>query len=344
MHGTIYEHHNGKLSRIVDRAGAVQAALAWDGDQLVRLEVPGAVVDGARFDDPLLGEAHAIEGLTGTKTAMTALGWARPTRIPAVAAPAKIPPSAGAAILNVIAVLAQRARVTALRYAGPYPTAQLWRALGRSFVTSGQEDEFTAGALERALQRSLTEIAIDFHPAPHERIAIARGHVELRSTLERAVIDSVAYQPDGSPARLVGGRAEVWFGDSRWAHVATFSSAGELLDGPHPLPRCTSDVIGREFPAPLRDAIAEMVADAVTPPLGGGARTLIATRSLRWADLGARAARATNDGFEIHAALWDRIAPLGMVRLALALAEALVPVVTHAVVEAMVAAAGAGAR
>jgi len=34
----------------------------------------------------------------------------------------------------------------------------------------------------------------------------------------------------------------------------------------------------------------------------------------------------------VHAALWDRIAPLGLGLLALALAEALAPVVTAAVV------------
>ncbi|MGE0869240.1 MAG: hypothetical protein AB7P03_11780 [Kofleriaceae bacterium] len=332
MHGTIYEQLNDRLVRIVDRTSAVQAQLDWDGDQLVRLEVPGAVVTGERIDDPLLGEAHSIEGLSGTRTAMTALDWRRPARIPAVAAPSKIPPGAGAAILNVIAVLAQRARITSLRYAGPYPTSQLWRALGRSFVTSGREDAFTAGALDRALRLARDEIAIDFHPAPHERIAIARGHVELRAGVERVVIDSVAYEPSGSPARLVDGRAEVWFGDSRWAHVATISPTGELLDGPHPIPPCTSDVIGREFPAPLRDAIAEMVSDAVIEPLKRDARSMIANRPMRWADLGARAARSTPGGFEVHAALWERIAPLGMVRLALALAEALVPVVSSTIV------------
>jgi hypothetical protein len=54
-----------------------------------------------------------------------------------------------------------------------------------------------------------------------------------------------------------------------------------------------------------------------------------------WADLGARAARelpGNGAGFVVHAALWDRIAPLGLGRLALALAEALAPVVAAAVV------------
>jgi hypothetical protein len=91
--------------------------------------------------------------------------------------------------------------------------------------------------------------------------------------------------------------------------------------------------VGRAFPGPLCEALAELVADAVAPPLAADARALCAAGGLCWADLGARAARALPDGFAVHAALWDRIAPLGLPRLALALAEALAPVVAAAVVQ-----------
>jgi hypothetical protein len=70
----------------------------------------------------------------------------------------------------------------------------------------------------------------------------------------------------------------------------------------------------------------------VIAPLAERARSCIAAGALRWADLGGRAAREEPAGFAVHAALWDRIAPLGLGRLALALAEALAPVVTVAVV------------
>jgi hypothetical protein len=268
---------------------------------------------------------------------MSAIDWARPTEIPAIAEPGRLPPGAGGAILNTIAVLARRAGVPALRYAGPYPTAALWRSLARSFRTTGDEAGFTAGALDRALRVARDPIAIDFIPAPHERIAIAGGTVELRDTVERAVIDGVSYEPGGSPARLVELDAarfacEVWFGDASYARVATLGADGTLLDGPHPVPPCASPVIGRAFPPPLRAAIAELVADAVPAPLADDARALCAATPLHWADLGASAARETADGFAVHAALWDRIAPLGLARLALALAEAMAPVVTAAAV------------
>ena len=333
MRGSLYQPGAGLLARIVDRTGVVHAELAWRAgtEQLERLVVAGATVEGAIIDHPLLGAAHAVGD-----TAMTALAWAQPTEIPAIAEPGRLPPGAGGAILNTIAVLAERAGVASLRYAGPYPTPALWRALARSFRTTGDEAEFTADVLGRALRVARDPIAIDFQPAPHERLALAGGFVELRDGVERVVLDTTSYEPAGSPARLVvdGDRhhCEIWFGDAPYARVATVAADGELLSGPRALPPCTSPVLGSEFPPALRAALAELVADAVPPPLAAPARALCAAQAVRWADLGGRAARERPDGFAVHAALWDRIAPLGLGRLALALAEALAPVVTAAVV------------
>ena len=332
MYGTRYEERDGRLARVVDRTGVCHAELRWAGDRLEQLIVDGATVEGAVITDPLLGDAHRVGG-----TVMSALDWARPVEVPAIAAPAALPPGAGGALLNVIALLAQRAEVTALRYAGPYPTAVLWRSLLRSFCTEGDEATFTAGALDRALRVDRTPIAIEFRPAPHERVAITRGFVELRDGAERAVVDGVAYEAGGSPARLIarpdgGHDVEVWFGDARYARVATLDSDGALVEGPHALPASASPVVGREFPPALCGALAELIAEVVPPPLAGDARALCARSSLCWADLGARAAREQPGGFAVHAALWDRVGPLGLGRLALALAEALAPVVAAAVV------------
>jgi hypothetical protein len=333
VHGTRYDRISGRLARVTDRTGACHAQLTWSAaaDRLVRLEVDGAVVDGAIRHHPMLGAAQTIG-----ETAMTALDWARPAEIPAIAAPGRRPLGAGAAILNTISLLARDAGVTALRYAGPYPTAALWRSLARSFRCDADEAAFTAGALDRAVRVARDPIPIDFAPVPHERIAIPGGFVELRDRLARAVIDGVGYEPGGSPARLVadpaGHHAEVWFGDACYARVATLAADGSVADGPHPIRACASPVIGRAFPAALRDALAELVADAVPAPLAADARALCAAAGIAWADLGARAAAERPDGFAVHAALWDRIAPLGLARLALALAEALAPVVAAAVV------------
>ena len=325
-----FENAFGRLARIADRGGCTCAELEWDGDALVRLAVPGASVAGAIVRDPLLGEAHVIDFGDRPGTTMSAIDWARPTEIPAIAAPGQLSAGAGGAILNVIAILAVRARVASLRYAGPYPTHELWRTLARSFRTSASEAEFTAHAIERMVRVARDPLPIEFVPAPHERVAVAGGHIELRGgELERAVVCGVAYVRDGSPARLVDRSAELWFGDAVYARIATFDDDA-VIDGPHPIPRCTSDVVGKPFPPALVGAIAELVADAAPAPLAADVRVWIGSRAIRWADLGARAARADSDGIAVHAAIWDRIAPFGLGRLALALAEALAPVATIA--------------
>jgi hypothetical protein len=333
----MYEERGGRLVGIRDRTYAIYARLEWSAgsELLVRLTIDGAVVDGRIHTHPLLGAAHLVAHTNGD-TAMTALTWSRPAEIPAIAEPGRLPLGAGSAILNTIAVLAQRAGVASLRYAGPYPTSALWRTLARSFRTTANEASFIAGAPARALRVARDPIAIDFAPAPHERLAIAGGFVELRDRVERAVIAGVAYEPEGSPARLVADtehlRCEIWFGDAPYAHIATVALDGSLLAGPHAIPASRSPVLGRDFPPALRSALGELVADAVPPPLADAARAILAAEPLHWADLGPRAAREQPTGFAVHAALWDHIAPLGLPRLALALAEALAPVVTTALI------------
>ena len=319
-YGTTLERDgDGRLLRVIDRGGHVHAALLWQDDALVALDV-GVTVAGAIVHDPLLGEAHRVGATT-----MSALDWRHPQRIPTIAAPGALPPFTGAALMNAIALLADRP----CRYAAPYPTPALYRALLRSFTTTGTEAAFCAGVLERAARVAMDEIPIDFAPAPHERLAHAHGFVELRDGLERAVIDGVSYE--AGIARLVDGHAEIWFGDAPYARVASFAPDGTLVDGPHPIPACTSDALGKPFPPALCGALAELVGEVVPAPLARDVAALVAQTPMVWADLGARAARFAGDRFELHAALWDRIAPYGLGRLALALAEALAPVATSAV-------------
>ncbi len=302
------------------------------------LVIAGVVIHRVVVPHPLLGLAHELEHRGVIATAMSAIDWDRPTQIPTVAEPGKLPPGSGGAILNAIAARAVAAGVPALRYAGPYPTAALWRALARSFHTDADEAAFTADALGRALRLARDELPIEFRPAPHERRAIACGFVEWRDGPLRAVIDNAAYERGGSPARLVaietGWAAELWFGDAAWSRVAELGEDGALVAGPWPIERVASDVVGREFPVALRAALAELVSDAVPAVLAADARSAIADRPIVWADLGARTARARPErgGFEVHAALWVRIAPLGLARLALAIAEALAPIVASALV------------
>ncbi len=325
------------LERVVDRTGQFWADLEWDGEQLRSLAVPEVIVRGTRIPDPLFGEAHAIETPTGKPlTTISVIEWARPTEIPAIADPGKLPAGSGGAIMNVIAQLAHDAGVKALRYAGPYPTTALWKTLGRSFSVYGTEEAFTANLVERMATLARDPIPIDFLPHPHERLAIAGGHVELREGIERVTLDGVTYERGGSPARLVDGtRAELWFGDTRYAVVAKLAPDGSLREA-LPLPVCESDVIGQAFPPALVGALAQLIAELVPVPLASRVSRWLAAHPVIWADVGARSARIRDDRVEVHAALWLYVGPHGLGRLALALAEALAPVISAALVAELV--------
>jgi hypothetical protein len=337
---------SGRVARILDRDDAVHAELAWTGDQArvsLRLDPDSGealVVEPAEAD-PVFGRAHPITSLRGgvarRLTTCTPMDWRAPRRIPAIAAPGSLPPGAGTVLLDVIALLAADAGVAALRYAGPYPTPGLWRALAQSFRTDGDVAVFTADAAGRALRLAHDEIPIDFVPAPFERAWITGGEVHLRDGgVARVRTGGTTYARGGGMARLVDApteanagelAAEVWIGDAPYARIAVVDATGRLVDGPHAPPPCESPVIGRRFPAEMRDALGEVVATLVTPALADAARDVLSDEDVAWADCGTVAARATPEGIEVHAALWDRLAPLGLARLAAALAEALAPIV-----------------
>ena len=169
-------------------------------------------------------------------------------------------------------------------------------------------------------------IPIDFVPAPHERIAVAHGFVELRDGLERAVLDGIAYEPGGSPAGSHDHRAELWFGDAPYAHVATFAARRLARRRPARDPavheRASSAARFRRRSRRARRARRRGRARAArrAARAHGSPR-----RTIAWADLGARVGSRGKRRLRVHAAMWQRIAPLGLGRLALAIAEALAP-------------------
>src|SRR4051812_16084472 len=96
------------------------------------ISVDGLVVRREVVPHALLGDALIIEHEGRAITAMSPIDWERPTQIPTVAEPARLPPGTGGALMNFIAERALTAGVAALRYAGPYPTPALYRTLLRS--------------------------------------------------------------------------------------------------------------------------------------------------------------------------------------------------------------------
>lgn len=300
------------------------------------IAVAGLTVHTDVVEHPLLGDAQVIEHAGEPITAMSAIDWDRPTRIPAVAEPRKLPRGTGSMLLNEIALRAQRAGVPALRYAGPYPTPALFTTLLRSFRTTASEAEFSADVLGRAMRLARDELPIDFVPAPFTRTQTAYGSFDLRDGIERAVIAGVLYDREGtvgSLARMVDDEAVLAFGDVVWTRVAKLAGDGSLVGDVQPIPPLAANVIGKRFPQELKEQFAALVADAVPPPLATDARAVILARPVTWADLGWRAAAIAGDGFALHAGWWTQLAPRGFQAFALAVSDALATVITQAILD-----------
>lgn len=338
-HGTRLAFEDGRLVEAIGPAGDVQATLAWEANTLAGLEIPlgsdgrsAVLVRGERLPHVLFGMAHPVL-VGGTPiTWMGVIDWARPALIPPIEHPARIPGGAGTTILNVLARLAQYAGVERVRYAGPYPTAALWQSLVQSFrPASGDEIAFTARALERATKGDMTPIDIALVPAPFERVIKGDITVQLRAEVERVSVRGETYARGDGVRRIVpadgGWAAEVWLGGAPWARVAAVDAAGAVRGGPWDLPEISSDVVGKELPAALKQALGELVAEQIAAPLGALASEVMSAMRIEWGDAGAAAARDRRGRVTVHAVLWQRLAPRGMAHVALALAEALAPIV-----------------
>lgn len=347
-HGTTIVHGADGWRRR-DRDGGAQAELRWAGDRLGALAVTGygpraLQVDGAIGEHPVLGATHALT-VDGVEVArMAAIDWRRPTAIPAIDRPGALPPGTGTMLLDTIARLARDAGVPALRYAGPYPTAALWAALGASFRADGDEATFTADAAARWCGGPLPPIAIDFAPAPHERVRIAAdAFVGLRAGVERVVLGGATFERGGGVRRLRddadGVAAELWFGDRPWARLATLGLDGALRHRAPP-PPVVGAPAGEVLPPALVAALIDLIADALPPPLTAAA---LADVPIGWGDAGLAAARDRGDQVIVHVGLWRHLAPLGLARVALALAEALTPIAAARAVAALAGGAAGGA-
>jgi hypothetical protein len=308
---------------------------------------------------PCLRMTHAGE----LRSLMGAVSWRAPQAIPPVAAPARLPPFAGSMVLNLLALLAERAGVAALPYLGPYPSAVLYQSLVQCFTASGGEGEFTAEGEALLAAPRMARAPVTFAPAPFARWWLPPGlGVQARDRIERLFVDGATFVGDGGALRRLvayrsepGGAddrdaqiipdegvgdhaappeflaAELWFGDVRWATRAEVWASGALRRAPAPPPPPRDPIVGQPLPLPLRRALATLIEDAVPRALATSVAPILEATPLRWGDAGDDAVRplraADGSAVEVvvHAALWITLRSHGAARLALALAEALTP-------------------
>jgi hypothetical protein len=188
-------------------------------------------------------------------------------------------------VLNLIASLALDQNQRSLRYAGPYPTEQLFVTLLESFsyepTTGDPLTAFMGGALA-------------WRPAPHERVFTPEGAcVHLRERVEKVVWRSRAYhRPD---AQGVGRHAPYRVRDadgrvvcSLWALGSAVEDTLELTaDGdvvrivePPPQPSARGAI-----PAAVADGIGAIVAATSAPALAEAIRAAARRLTLAWAPL-----------------------------------------------------------
>jgi hypothetical protein len=279
-----------------------------------RIEVAGLSIDPEVVSHPLIGDAHAIVSGDLVVTHMSAIDWDRPARIPTVAEPGRLPRGSSLLVLNEIARRAKDAGISALRYAGPYPTRRLYEALLKCFHVEEVDDrEFCDDVLQRALTLSTAEIPVDFAPAPFERVSTSYGFFDRRDgAIERMQIANIIFDcwtVAGSLAHLqetARGHAAVLSLTPSMvvARIAEIDREGTLLSGPEPIPSLAHlQLVGTRFAPELVDELAESFVEQIPEPLIPDAQRFLRERGVVWADLGWRTAAATPAGFALHVAL-----------------------------------------
>lgn len=339
--GTRIELEAGR-GRIVDRDGVEVARV--DGERAWVRGAPGcelALAPGV--DHPIFGRSLELTSGGRLCSVMAAVDWAAPRLIPPVAEPGALPAHAGTALLNLLAACAAAAGISEVGYRGPYPTSALYGSLTQCFRAHGDEASFTAesGALLAAPR--MAQAPVTFSPAPFARWwPSPRIGVQARAAIERVLVDGAAFtsststvrrlvRADDEPERL---RAEVWFGDARWAIAAELTADGGLVRGPLPAPPIDDAIVGQEVPLALRRALADLICDAAPAPLAPLIPAVLERARLRWGDAGHSPVVTSGDTVTLHAALWLHLRPHGLARLALAMAEALTPWAVGAAVRA----------
>jgi hypothetical protein len=243
-------------------------------------------------------------------TEFEALDWASIAHIPPLANPARLPPGAGTAVLNLIATLARDQGTARLRYRGPYATEQLFTALLESFRFVADRDPL----------RHFLDGALEWEPAPHERRFPAAGVcVQLRDGVEKVVLDGRAYyRLDWQSVRR---HAQRRLHDTGGATVCSLWALGLPVED-HAIVSEGGDVLARIPPtsdsrAPdllnpaIRQGIEAVLCAQSAPQLGAELRAALATLTIEWGSVSGDLVEVTGS----QARLGWRLADVGAARI-----------------------------
>jgi hypothetical protein len=233
--------------------------------------------------DRLWHAAHPSAADPTSLTIFESLSYERVDRIPVLAEPGRLPPMAGATVLNLIAALAADGGGSRLVYRGPYPTEALFLTLLGSFRYHTNEADALAAFVSRRLEWS---------PAPHERVCPGAGvTVRLRGRVENVTWHGRAYhRPDWQGLERHAARR---VRDVDGAVVCSLWALGEVIEDHLRLDpdAMTVDVIAppardaapSRLPPTVMAGVAAAAAALGAPPLAPFVREVGAACELAWA-------------------------------------------------------------
>lgn len=207
----------------------------------------------------------AVDRLWADATPLTvcrAVAWERPDVIPPLAEPARLPPGAATAVLNLLAILARERGVEHLRYDGPYPTEALFLALLECFHPERADGD----PLARFMAGELRWLPAPFTPCFDDDV-----YVQSRARIEKIVWRGRTYY------------REDWGGVRRWAPLRVDDAGGGVrgalwgLGGPlEEHVRLTGDGI---ITAVLAPPVAETPPRPVSPAMTAGLVAIVIAMS-----------------------------------------------------------------
>ena len=216
-------------------------------------------------------------------TVFASVNWRRPAEIPALAEPARLPPGAGTAALNLLAGVMEDSGIERVGYHGPYPSESLFTALLESFRCDP-----AAGA---PLQAFAAGEPLDWLPASHERHHVAEGVcVQLRGEIDKVVLDGAAFYRRDWPGifrreprvvRADGDRVvcSLWALGQSIEDRLVLDRTGTVLERPPPRP-------DSRFPTPMppvwASGLAELIARESSAILARPVAEALAAAALEW--------------------------------------------------------------
>jgi len=297
-----------------DRRVRPRAMLDWRADgalALATVRIPDGTwltIEPRAAVEPPWGAVDRLTRAGAPVTVFRAVDWTRVRAIPALAEPARLPPGAGTAVLNLLATLAVEQGVETLAYDGPYPTETLFLALLECFHPEPADGDPLARFMHGALA---------WRPAPFTPCFDDAVYTQWRGRLEKVVWRGRAYY------------REDWGGVRRWAPLRVDDVAGgggrcALWALGRPLEdHVVLDADGRAGPAlapppattparPLAPAIVaglvELVVALSAAPLAGALRADASTLAFTAGPLDRELARVAHGEARVARSVADAIA------------------------------------